>query len=372
MPRTTQATQHTYPKTLLVGVHAPYNRTKNIQTYYDEFLNLVKTLGIRFEDTYFTKLRSIDNAHFLTKGKMEELMELCEKLSIEQIILSESLSPMQERNLSEYLNAKIVDRTQLILNIFEAAALTAEGKTQVAIAQLEYAKSHLAGKGLFLAQQKGTIGVRGGMGETLKERERRYIELQILKYKQQLKKINQSRMIQRKRRMDTGVSQICLIGYTNAGKSTILNVLTKSDVLAEDKLFATLDTTTRALFINGEKKGVLSDTVGFIQKLPHQLIEAFKSTLSELQYAHLLLQVIDLSDPNWPEHIKVVHDILQDLGVDKQMLYVFNKIDRVQNIDQIMNEVNKYNPHVLINATTKEGQQQLIDYLAAWKPDKSS
>lgn len=368
MAKKTASIAQEYPVTLIVGVHAPYNRTKYIQSYYDEFENLVKTLGVPYEHTYFTKLRSIDNANFLTKGKLQELMDLCKKNNVEQIFLSEPLSPMQTRNLEELLSANILDRTKLILEIFNKAAITTEGKTQVAIAQLKYAKSHLAGKGLFLAQQKGTIGVRGGMGETHKEREKRFIELQILKFQKQLKKLQQARETQRKRRLDTGVPQICLIGYTNAGKSTILNALTKADVLAEDKLFATLDTTTRELYTNGKKVGIISDTVGFIQQLPHHLIEAFKSTLSELQYANLLLHVVDLSDPNWEEHIKVVHDILEDLGLDKQMLYVLNKADKVKNLEELQPRIKAYQPNVIISSQSKEGRKPLIDYLESWQP----
>ncbi len=371
MSRLTQATKLENSKTLLVGIQSPKNRTKNIQSYFDEFLNLVKTTGIHYEDIMFIKLRSIDTAQFLTKGKLQELMELCEKLEIEQVIVSEALSPIQKRNLSEYLNAEVSDRTELILEIFENSALTAEGKTQVAIAKLQHAKTHLAGKGIFLSQQKGTIGVRGGFGETLKERERRYIEDQILKHKKQLVKLNKSRETQRKRRLITRVPQICLIGYTNAGKSTILNALTKAEVLAEDRLFATLDTTTRELYVNSKKKGVLSDTVGFIQNLPHHLIEAFKSTLSELDFANLLLQVVDISDPNWQEHIAVVHAILDDLGVNKDMLYVFNKADKVEDIEELMTEIEKYNPYVIISAHDKKGLKKLIDFLSEWQPNNS-
>jgi GTPase len=370
MPKKEVSITTQYPKTLIIGIHAPYNRTKYIQSYYEEFENLVKTLGIPIDSKLFIKLRAVDTPNFFTKGKLQELIELCQKDSIEQIILSEPLSPMQLRNLEELLDATIIDRTQLILDIFNRSAITNEGKTQVAIAQLQHAKSHLAGKGLFLDQQKGTIGVRGGAGETLKEREKRYIEDQIKKHKKHLAKMQTTRDIQRKRRLDTGVPHICLIGYTNAGKSTILNALTRADVLAEDKLFATLDTTTRELYINGNKKGIISDTVGFIQALPHQLIEAFKSTLSELQYASLLLHVVDLSDPNWQEHIQVVHEILQDLGVDKETLYVFNKADKVDNFEALQDDLDAYQPHVVISAQSKDGLKSLIEFLEQWNMKK--
>jgi GTP-binding protein HflX len=280
------------------------------------------------------------------------------------------LSPHQARNLEDYLNCTIIDRTDLILDIFEKAAISAEGKTQVTIAKLQHEKTRLAGKGIHFSQQEGVVGLRGGPGEKAKERERRHIENQILQFKKQLVTIQKSRDVQRKQRLGRKIPQLCLIGYTNAGKSTILNALTKSDVLAEDKLFATLDTTTRALFLNGTQKGVISDTVGFIQQLPHQLIEAFKSTLSELQYADLLLHVIDISDANWQSHINVVHQILEELGIEKDMLYVFNKSDKATNIASLMPEIEQYQPHIIISATSKKGLDPLISYLNSWKPAK--
>ena len=251
------------------------------------------------------------------------------KMRFEQVIISEPLTTQQVRNLGNVLECDIIDRTELILEIFDESAHSAEGKTQVAIAKWQHLKSRVSGKGIHLSQQAGGIGIRAGAGETLKEKEIRHINQQIQRLKKELDRIQRARDTQRKRRHNNQVPQLCLIGYTNAGKSTLLNILTKSNVLAEDKLFATLDTTTRELFVNGEKKGVISDTVGFIQQLPHRLIEAFKSTLSELKYANLLLHVIDISDPNWQEHIEVVHKILDEIGIEKEMLYVFNKGDKV-------------------------------------------
>ena len=204
-------------------------------------------------------------------------------------------------------------------------------------------------------------------GETAKEKERRFIERNISKFKKQLEKMQKNRDIQRKRRLINKVPHLCLIGYTNAGKSTILNGLTKSEVLAEDKLFATLDTTTRELYIAGQKKGVISDTVGFIQQLSHHLIEAFKSTLSELQYADLLLHVVDISDANWESHIKVVHTILKDLDVYKDMIYIFNKVDAVENSETVQEAVAKYQPHVLVSAHSKETLQPLANFLQTWE-----
>jgi len=356
---------HSHPKTLIIGVHAPYNKTTNIDSYFQEFVHLVQTNRTSYNHELFLRLREIDPRTFFTKGKLAEIKALCDKEEIEEIIISEPLTVQQERNLKEYLHLKIYDRTRLILEIFEKNAHSAEGKLQVAIAMLTFDKSRLAGQGIFLSQQAGKIGNRGP-GETLKERETRHIEDTILKLKRQLATSHKARETQRKRRMVARVPLVCLIGYTNAGKSTILNTLTKSSVLAENKLFATLDTTTRELFVDHKKIGIISDTVGFIQQLPHQLIDAFKSTLSELQYADLLLHVVDISDPNWQSHIKVVHGILQELDIDKQMLFVFNKADRITIDEPLQQALEHYIPHVIIAATDKEKTKPLKDFLQLW------
>lgn len=361
-----------YPKTLVVGIDSPINPTKNIDSYFEEFLNLVRTNGVPYEHAHFIKLRSIDNAYFITEGKLAEIKDLCEKYHIKQVILSESIAPKQERNMSDFLGCTIIDRTLLILEIFEKSAHSGEGKTQVEIAMLQYLKSRLAGKGITLSQQSGSIGVRGGFGETLKERERRQIDNLIKRLTRELAQLERTRETQRKQRVGANIPQICLIGYTNAGKSTILNSLTKSNVLAEDKLFATLDTTTRELFVNGVKKGLLSDTVGFIQNLPHRLIEAFKSTLAELQYADLLVQVVDISDSNWEEHIGVVQQILGELNVQKEMVFVFNKSDKIEITKPLLLKMAKYQPHVLTNGLSRDGLKELSEFLANWNPHKET
>lgn len=358
------------PHVLLVGIFAPYNKITDMQSYFDEFIKLVETNGITYDQTFFFKLRDIDAGTFISKGKLEQIAEIVEKEGIDEVIISEPLSPQQERNLRDQLHCKVFDRTQLILEIFEKSAHSAEGKTQVEIAMLEHKKSRLAGKGVHLSQQTGVMGMRGGYGETAKEKERRHLELGILQLKRQLNQMQQTRDTQRKRRLTQRVPLICLVGYTNAGKSTVLNSLTKSNVLAEDKLFATLDTTTRELYIDGKKVGLLSDTVGFIQLLPPQLIDAFKSTLSELEYADLLLHIVDLSDANWQYHAQVVHSILSDLNIDKPMLYVFNKVDKVELTPSLEKTVDKYQPHVLVSALNKEGLDQLLNFLSKWEIKK--
>ncbi len=352
--------------TLLVGVHAPYNRTPDIGAYYEEFLHLVRTLGVPYDDVIYIKLREVDSATFFTKGKLEEIADQVKELNIEQVIISEPLTALQERNITDTLDVEVIDRTQLILDIFEQSAITAEGKTQVEVARLKHEKSRLAGKGHELEQQKGNIGVRSGAGETQKERQARLIDKRILKLKEDLTKIQTTRATQRKRRVENRIPHICLIGYTNAGKSSLLNALTNADVLSEDKLFATLDTTTRTLNIQGTDIGVISDTVGFIQMLPPQLIDAFKSTLSELEHADLLLHVIDLSDPLWQSHAEIVHKILTDLEIDKDTLYVFNKADKMEMTDELAAQLFSYQPHVITSTLTKQGMKQLRDALLAW------
>ena len=355
-----------YPKTLLIAVDAPYNKVANIQTYFDEFLHLVASNEIPYEEMIEIKLRSIDKGFFFTKGKLEEIHALCQEKEYEEIIISDQLTPLQERNLNELLQCKIFDRTQLILEIFEKSAHSAEGKMQVAIAMFKHQKSRVGGKGFHMSQQSGHIGNKGP-GETAKERELRHLEEQVNRLKKKLTGIEKNRETRSKQRLVNNIFQVCLIGYTNTGKSTILNRLTKAHVLAEDRLFATLDTTTRELFIDGQKKGVISDTVGFIQQLPHLLIEAFKSTLNELKHADLLLHVIDISDADWQNHTRVVHEILGELHVAKPMLYVFNKIDAIDNLEEIKKLCDKYQPQVFISAQDEAGIEPLIDYLRTIK-----
>lgn len=355
-------------KVLLIGVQAPDNHTKDIQSYYQEFISLAQTLGVRNYETMFVKLRSYDNKYFFTQGKLQEIKTFYDACGATEIIISDQLNGQQERNLQDFLECRIFDRTRLILAIFEKAAISAAGKLQVEIAQLELLKTRLAGHGIHLEQQAGSIGVKGP-GETLKEETSRHLERLVLTAQRKIAQLDKIRDTQRKRRLSHELSQVCLIGYTNAGKSTILNMLTNSDVLAEDKLFATLDTTTRQLYISHKKSGLISDTVGFIQNLPHQLIDSFKSTLSELQYADLLLQVIDISNSSWKNHIKVVLSTLKELKVDKEMLFVFNKADLLtpEELQARIDDFDFFGPYVVVNGLSKEGLEPLTNYIASRK-----
>jgi GTPase len=345
------------PKTLLMGVHAPDNQSNCKKNYFDEFLNLIKTAEIECDEELFIKLRSIDKANFLTKGKLLDLHALCQDKNIDLVVCSEILSSLQERNLEQFLGCQVWDREKVIIEIFSRSAHTAEGKIQVEMAQLEYHKTRLSGKGIQLAQQEGHIGSRGP-GETEKELIKRHLNEKFRRANKRLEDLKKSRDIQRKSRLESKNPLICLVGYTNSGKSSILNTLTNSDILAEDKLFATLDTTTRKLFFNGKPSGLISDTVGFISNLPHHLIKAFKSTLDELYYSSLLLHIIDASNPEWPNHIKVVLETLSDLDVNtKDQLFVFNKSDKLDSdqLKELKEEVKEYNPNVIVCAKSKEG-----------------
>jgi len=357
--------------TLIVGVHTPYNKTDDIQAYYDEFMNLALTYGVTDHTVVNMKLREVDAGNFFTKGKLAELKAIFDEGNFDDILISDALSPQQERNLSDIFDCPILDRTRLILAIFAKSATTAEGKLQVEIATLQFAKTRVTGQGVHLDQQAGAIGVRGGPGETVKEATLRHLKRSIDTLKKHLEQLEKSRSTQRKQRLNEGIPQICLVGYTNAGKSSILNELTHSDVLAKDQLFATLDTTTRQLNFSGRKIGLLSDTVGFIQQLPHQLINAFQSTLAELSYASLLLVVIDISDNNWKSHIDVVLHTLGEIGVkDKEMLFVFNKTDKITRKEVLARiaTLNSTTPYVAVSCQKPEGLAPLKKYLEKWKP----
>jgi GTP-binding protein HflX len=364
----TKCIEPKHPKTLLLGIQAPYNNIRPVQVYYDEFVSLVKTLELPYDKTMFIKIRSIDKTNFLTKGKLQELLAFCQTHEIEEIVFSEILTPMQERNLEAVLDCIVWDREKLILEIFHESAHTAEGKIQVEMAEIEFYKTRLAGKGIELSQQAGIIGTRGP-GETSKELIKRHLSEKFRRAKKKLETLKKSKEVQRKQRIASHIPFVCLVGYTNAGKSSLINVLTKSHVLVEDKLFATLDTTTRKLFLDKDKTVLISDTVGFISQLPHHLIEAFKTTLDELHYANLILHVVDSSNKIWKDQIKIVQKTLKDLDIHQKVLYVFNKIDLLSEneLSDLKTETKDYTPYVLIHTKNKDGIENLTQYLKNYK-----
>ena len=292
-----------------------------------ELEELAGTAGAKVLEIF---IQSRDLPHpgtYLGSGRLAELKERVQELEADGIICDDELSPAQNRNLEDALQVKVMDRSLLILDIFAGRAATSEGKIQVELAQLRYRATRLTGKGTALSRLGGGIGTRGP-GESKLETDRRSIHNRISKLKADLKEVVRHRDLMREKRKNSAVPVVAIVGYTNAGKSTLLNTLTGSDILAEDKLFATLDPTTRSLALPGGEEVLITDTVGFIQKLPHHLIDAFKSTLEEALYADVILHVVDASGPRMKQQMETVYATLKDLGVEKKpVITAFNKCD---------------------------------------------
>lgn len=349
-------------KVVLVGVITAKESEEQEREYLDELAFLVDTAGGIVQRTFTQKLAQPEKSTYVGSGKLAEIKEYIVAENIDILVFDDDLSPSQARNLEQEVGCKILDRSTLILDIFAKRAQTAQAKTQVELAQLQYLLPRLTRMWTHLERQKGGIGMRGP-GETQIESDRRMILNKISLLKERLKQIDQQNAIQRKNRHE--LVRVALVGYTNVGKSTLMNLIAKSEVFAENKLFATLDTTVRKVVIEN-LPFLLSDTVGFIRKLPHHLIECFKSTLDEVREADILLHVIDISHPNFEEHIETVNQTLKDLGVvDKKVIVVFNKID-AYNVPQASNEITTlvdferswmartHEPALFISATEKD------------------
>jgi GTP-binding protein HflX len=295
----------------------------------DEFLLLIRSAGAELQETYSSRRRTIHPKTFVSTGKLEELKQLVQSLDIELVLFNNSLSPTQERNLEKELCCRVVDRTGLILDIFAQRARTFEGKLQVELAQLKHLATRLVRGWTHLERQKGGIGLRGP-GESQLETDRRLIRARINHIQKRLEKVSKQRQQGRRSRQRSSTPTISLVGYTNAGKSTLFNTLTESEVFAKDLLFATLDPTFRQIELARVGETVLADTVGFIRDLPHDLVEAFSATLEETREADLLLHVVDASSPESYENIKDVETVLKQIGADEvPCLMVFNKIDQL-------------------------------------------
>jgi GTPase len=316
-------------KSVLVGVITPGQMQETANEYLDELEFLALTAGSKTLTRFQQKLPHPDSRTFVGKGKLQEITAYVKANNVSLAIFDDELSPSQLRNIEKELGCKVLDRTNLILDIFAARAQTAQAKTQVELAQYNYLLPRLTRMWTHLERQKGGIGMRGP-GETEIETDRRAIRSKISILKEKLKVIDKQNATRRKQRND--MVRVALVGYTNVGKSTLMNVLSKSDVFAENKLFATLDTTVRKV-VYETTAFLLSDTVGFIRKLPHDLVESFKSTLDEVREADILLHVVDCSHPAFEQHLETVQQTLQELGAsDKTTIMVFNKIDRFKTI----------------------------------------
>lgn len=364
----TQHTEHTeQERAVLVGLQTRYTRdlygVSEAEVSLAELKELAKTAGAIVVGSLMQKRESRDTATIIGQGKLEELRLLAQTTKADMVIFDEELSGTQQRTLEEKLGLKVLSRTSLILDIFAQRARSKEGILQVELAQLEYQLPRLTGTGLLLSRLGGGIGTRGP-GETKLETDRRHIRSRIIHLKAQLTEIRKQRGILRESRQKNNLPVISLVGYTNAGKSTLLNALCGTDVLAEDKLFATLDPTTRKLHLNNGITVLISDTVGFIRKLPHHLLDAFKSTLEEVLLSDLILIVTDASDPQAEDHIRIVDEILTELGAGlKPALIILNKSDRITNEDPISLWREK-RPVVEISALQKSGLEELKDTIA--------
>lgn len=322
---TVYETDEIIERVILVGV--AFDTDDDTERSLDELGELAKTAGAQ---TVGRMIQTRDNFHHATyigKGKIEELRLMIDELDATGIICDDELSPAQFKNLEDELGVKVMDRTMVILDIFAARATSSEGKIQVEMAQLKYRSIRLAGFGTSMSRLGGGIGTRGP-GEKKLEVDRRLINDRIAQLRRELKEVQKHRDITRAKREKNKVPVVAIVGYTNAGKSTLLNHLTEADVLEEDKLFATLDPTTRILALDGKQQVLLTDTVGFIRKLPHHLIEAFKSTLEEAKYADIIFHVVDASNMQREKQMFITYQTLDDLGVkDKKIVTLFNKQD---------------------------------------------
>lgn len=335
-------------RAIVVGVATRETTKQQEEEYLEELVLLADTAGADVLHRILQVKDRYDSAYYIGKGKVEQLAQMCKDDDISLVIFDDDLSPAQVRNLEESIERKILDRSGLILDIFASRAKTNEAKTQVELAQLNYLLPRLTRMWTHLSKQYGGIGTKGP-GETQIETDRRMIREKISYLKEKLEKIATQRSTQRKGRKE--YYNISLVGYTNVGKSTLLNTLSDSKVFVENRLFATLDPTTRLVALDSATSTMVTDTVGFIRKLPHHLVASFKSTLEEVVEADILLHVVDLSHPQMEEQIEVVKNTIADLGAaNKTVVYVFNKVDSVEDRSIIRSLQAKYEPSVFISA----------------------
>lgn len=351
-------------KALLVGVRIGKDEPWEVEESLHELSELTRTAGAQVVGSVVQSRQAPDSATFIGRGKAGAIASTVEERGADLVVFDCELSPAQQRNLEELLQRKVVDRTQLILDIFAQRAETREGKIQVELAQLEYLMPRLTGRGVLMSRLGGGIGTRGP-GETKLEVDRRRIRNRIARLKWDLDSIKRHRDVQRRRRTSREIPTVAIVGYTNAGKSSLLNALTDAHAFVEDKLFATLDPRSRRVKLPNEQVCVFTDTVGFVRKLPHSLIAAFRATLEEATRADVIALVVDSSHPYFEEHLKVAGNVLRDLdAADKPTITAYNKIDLLPDPSGVENLAGRTHRGVAISAATGKNIHVLLDMVA--------
>ena len=352
--------QETFKKAILVTIAERGSDLPECERSLDELERLLNTAGGECFAKIIQVKESYDPRTCIGSGKVKEISELCANNGIELVIFDFELTPAQIRNLENAIgDCFVIDRSMLILDIFALHATSGEGKLQVELAQLKYSAPRLSGRGTELSRQCGGIGTRGP-GESKLETDRRHLHERIVNLETRLRELEHNRMVMRSQRDKSGILKLSLVGYTNAGKSSLLNYMTGAGVLAEDKLFATLDPTTRKMTLPSGESVLLTDTVGFIRNLPHHLVKAFKSTLDEVRFADILIIVSDASDAEVEEHMKVTHSVIEELGAsDKPIIYVYNKADLADKF--VIGAINENS--VAVCAKTGEGVDELVEMI---------
>jgi len=361
----------THERALLIGLEKQGVSKWDLQDSLEELAELANSAGAEVVDTVTQKLQKPTAPYYIGKGKAEAIKHSFQDREITSVIFDDELSPAQGRNLENLLARKVLDRTQLILDIFAQRARSREGRLQIELAQLQYLLPRLTRMWDHLSRQTGGIGTRGP-GETQLEVDRRRVQERIARLERELEAVRKTRAVQRQGRKRHQWPVAAVVGYTNAGKSTLLNLLTGADVVAENRLFATLDPTTRSFVLPNKQRVLLTDTVGFLRKLPHTLIESFKATLEEVSEADLLIHIADLSHPRVDDQMEAVEGVIKELDAfGKQTLIVFNKIDKLQNRELAETYVKRFPGSVAISGRTGEGVNQLVqalqNTLSAWR-----
>ena len=362
-------------RALLIGLEKDGVSKWDLRDSLDELRELANSAGAHVVNTVTQKLQTPTAPYYIGKGKAQLIKDSFQDQQVTSVIFDNELSPAQGRNLEHLFSRKVLDRTQLILDIFAQRARSREGRLQIELAQLQYLLPRLTRMWTHLSRQTGGIGTRGP-GETQLEVDRRRVQERIARLERELEGVRKVRSVQREGRRRHQWPVAAVVGYTNAGKSTLLNLLTGADLVAENRLFATLDPTTRSFTLPNKQRMLLTDTVGFLRNLPHTLIESFKATLEEVNEADLLIHVVDLSHPRVDEHIEAVDEVIKELGAfGKQTLLVFNKVDAVKDADHVAAYRARFPGSVAISARTGEGVgalvQALQDKVSSWRLNQS-